>query len=1045
MPKFITNMNKILLVLLLIGNTSLHAQRKVESEKVSTADSLLSSSYKWRSIGPSRGGRSGAVAGVLKETNTFYFGATGGGVFKTTDGGSNWSNISDKYFGGSMGAVAVANADRDILWVGEGEQTMRGNVSEGHGIWKSVDGGNTWKNMGLTDSRHIVRIRIHPKNPDVVYVCAFGHLFGKNNERGIYKTTDGGGTWKRILFLSDSVAASDLVMDPVNPSVLYASFWNVKRTPYSLESGGNGSSLWKTTDGGATWMDITQNEGMPKGPLGIITVSISPVNTERIFAMVEAADGGLMRSDDGGITWTRVNDERKIRQRAWYFSRVYADTKDENVVYLLNVAFHRSSDGGKTFKTINTPHGDHHDLWIDPENNKRMIVADDGGAQVTFDGGENWSTYYNQPTAQFYRVSTDNHFPYRIYGAQQDNSSLRINHRSFTSGSITQEDWESTAGFESGHIVADPLNDDIVYGGNYDGFIGRLNHKTGENSNISVWPDVNIGRGADSARYRFQWNFPLFFSPHEKKRLYAAANVLFYTEDEGISWKQISPDLTRDDKSKQKASGGIITKDNTGVETYSTIFAACESPYEKDLLWCGSDDGLMHVSRDGGKNWSNVTPLGMPEWMMFNCIEPDPFTKGGLYAVGTRYKLDDFAPYIYYTSNYGTTWTKITNGIQAGDFTRCLRADPNQKGILYCGTEYGMYLSKDAGKSWKKWQLNLPMVPITDLAIKDFDLIAATQGRSFWVLDDLSLLHQWDETVTNKKFQLFQPRTTWCTSSTKNEKKKVGENPTPGLAVNFYLSSKPDSSNVARLEFLDENNKVIKSFYSNAEKDSIKLKVKRGMNSMSWDMRYADAEKFDGIILWNDGLNGPLAPPGKYNVKLVVGKDSMLHEFHLRKPGNVSASETDLKEQFNLALKIRDKITAVHKAVGNIRSIRNQLNAAVEKAGKDSSLKKMLRTEKDSINKKLTTIEESLYQTKLKANQDILNYPIMLNDKLAGVYDIVNGGTTKPTKQCTEVFEQLDLKADHQLNLLKQIINTDIKRFNEMMISNKVPVIFVKE
>ena len=642
-------------------------------------------------------------------------------------------------------------------------------------------------------------------------------------------------------------------------------------------------------------------------------------------------------------------------------------------------------------------------------------------------------------------MSTDDHFPYRIYGAQQDNSSLRINHRSFTSGSITQEDWESTAGFESGHIVADPLNDDIVYGGNYDGFIGRLNHKTGENSNISVWPDVNIGRGADSARYRFQWNFPLFFSPHEKKRLYAAANVLFYTEDEGISWKQISPDLTRDDKSKQKASGGIITKDNTGVETYSTIFAACESPYEKDLLWCGSDDGLMHVSRDGGKNWSNVTPLGMPEWMMFNCIEPDPFTKGGLYAVGTRYKLDDFAPYIYYTSNYGTTWTKITNGIQAGDFTRCLRADPNQKGILYCGTEYGMYLSKDAGKSWKKWQLNLPMVPITDLAIKDFDLIAATQGRSFWVLDDLSLLHQWDETVTNKKFQLFQPRTTWCTSSTKNEKKKVGENPTPGLAVNFYLSSKPDSSNVARLEFLDENNKVIKSFYSNAEKDSIKLKVKRGMNSMSWDMRYADAEKFDGIILWNDGLNGPLAPPGKYNVKLVVGKDSMLHEFHLRKPGNVSASETDLKEQFNLALKIRDKITAVHKAVGNIRSIRNQLNAAVEKAGKDSSLKKMLRTEKDSINKKLTTIEESLYQTKLKANQDILNYPIMLNDKLAGVYDIVNGGTTKPTKQCTEVFEQLDLKADHQLNLLKQIINTDIKRFNEMMISNKVPVIFVKE
>lgn len=1038
-------MKRILLALLFIGPASLLAQPKVESKKVTVADSLLGSSYKWRCIGPARGGRSCAVTGVLKETNTFYFGATGGGVFKTTDGGSNWKNISDKYFGGSIGAVAVAQSDRDILWVGEGEQTMRGNVSEGKGIWKSVDGGNTWKNMGLTDSRHIVRIRIHPKNPEVVYVCAFGHLFGKNNERGIYKTTDGGSTWKRILFVSDSIAAADLVMDPVNPSVLYASFWNVKRTPYSLESGGPGSSLWKTTDGGITWTDITQNEGMPRGPLGIITVSISPVNTDRIFAMVEAADGGLMRSDDGGISWIRVNDERKIRQRAWYFSRVYADTKDENVVYVLNVEFHRSGDGGKTFKVINTPHGDHHDLWIDPDNNKRMIVADDGGAQVSFDGGENWSTYYNQPTAQFYRVSTDHHFPYRIYGAQQDNTSIRINHRSLNSGSIAQEDWEPTAGFESGHIVADPLNDDIVYGGNYDGFIGRLDHKTGEQRNISVWPDANIGRGADSARFRFQWNFPLFFSPHQPKRLYAAANVLFYTEDEGNSWNQISPDLTRNDKNRQRASGGIITKDNTGVETYSTIFAACESPLEKDLLWCGSDDGLLHVSRDGGKNWSNVTPPGMPEWMMFNSLEPDPFTKGGLYAVGTRYKLDDYAPYIYYTDNYGASWTKLTNGIQAGDFTRCLRADPYKKGVLYCGTEYGMYLSIDAGKSWRKWQLNLPIVPITDLTIKDYDLIAATQGRSFWVLDDLSLLHQWNEEIVNKKFHLFQPRNTWAIQSSKNEKKKVGENPDPGLSVNFYFQQKPDSNTIARLEFLDENNKRIKTYYSNTDKDSIRLKIKRGLNTMNWDMRYQDAEKIDGLIMWNSGLRGPMAAPGKYSVKLVVGKDSITQPFVLRRPGNISASDEDLKEQFNLAIKIRDKITEVHKAIGSIRSIRSQLTMAVEKAGKDSTIKKMLQVEKDSINKKITAIEEALYQTKLKANQDILNFPIMLNDKLAGVYEIVNSGTTKPTKQSYEVFEYLEAKASDQLNLLKQIINNDVKHFNEVMINNKVPVIFVRE
>lgn len=1038
-------MKKILLALLFIGPASLLAQPKVESKKVTGADSLLGSSYKWRCIGPARGGRSCAVAGVWKETNTFYFGATGGGVFKTTDGGSNWKNISDKYFGGSVGAVADAPSDRDIIWVGEGEQTMRGNVSEGKGIWKSVDGGNTWKNMGLTDSRHIVRIRIHPKNPDVVYVCAFGHLFGKNNERGIYKTTDGGNTWKRILFVSDSIAAADLVMDPVNPSVLYASFWNVKRTPYSLESGGLGSSLWKTTDGGTTWTDITQNEGMPRGPLGIITVSISPVNSDRIFAMVEAADGGLMRSDDGGISWVKVNDERKIRQRAWYFSRIYADTKDENIVYVLNVEFHRSGDGGKTFKVINTPHGDHHDLWIDPDNNKRMIVADDGGAQVSFDGGENWSTYYNQPTAQFYRVSTDNHFPYRIYGAQQDNSSIRISHRSLNSGNITQEDWEPTAGFESGYIVADPLNDDIVYGGNYDGFIGRLDHKTGEQRNISVWPDANIGRGADSARFRFQWNFPLFFSPHQPKRLYAAANVLFYTEDEGNSWKQISPDLTRNDKSRQRASGGVITKDNTGVETYSTIFAACESPIEKDLLWCGSDDGLLYVSRDGGINWNNVTPPGMPEWMMFNCLEPDPFTKGGLYAVGTRYKLDDYSPYIYYTANYGATWTKLTNGIHTGDFTRCLRADPYKKGVLYCGTEYGMYLSIDAGKSWKKWQLNLPIVPITDLTIKDYDLIAATQGRSFWVLDDLSLLHQWNEEIVNKKFHLFQPRNTWTVQSSKNEKKKVGENPAPGLSVNFYFQQRPDSNTFARLEFMDETNKVIKTYYSNTDKDSIKFKVKRGLNTINWDMRYQDAEKIDGLIMWNSGLRGPMAAPGKYSVKLVVGKDSITQQFVLLKPGNISASDEDLKEQFNLAIKIRDKITEVHRAIGSIRSIRSQLTTAVEKAGKDSTLKKMLQVEKESISKKLTAIEEALYQTKLKANQDILNFPIMLNDKLAGVYEIVNYANTKPTKQSYEVYEYLEAKANDQLNYLKQIIDSDIKRFNELMINNKVPVIFVRE
>ncbi len=1038
-------MKKILSVVLLFCSITLFAQKKKEVVPSSNTDSIFNSFYKWRSIGPFRGGRSCAVAGVPKETNTFYFGATGGGIFKTSDGGSNWKNISDKYFGGSIGAIAVANSDLDILWAGEGEQTMRGNVSEGNGIWKSMDGGNTWKNMGLTDSRHIVRIVIHPKNPELVYACAFGHLFGKNSERGIYRTKDGGKSWQRILFVNDSVAAADLVMDANNPEVLFATFWNVKRTPYSLESGGEGSSLWKSTDGGNTWTDITQNDGLPKGPLGIITVSISPANSDKIYIMSEAAEGGLFRSEDGGSTWIRMNEERKIRQRAWYFSRIYADTKEENTVYVLNVEFHKSTDGGKTFKTISTPHGDHHDFWIDPANNKRMIIADDGGAQISFDGGDNWSTYFNQPTAQFYRVTTDNHFPYRIYGAQQDNSSVRIMHRSYNSGNITQENWERTAGFESGHIVADPLNDEIVYGGNYDGYIGRVNHKTDESNDITVWPDLNIGRGADSAKYRFQWNFPLFFSPHEKKRLYAAANVLFSTEDEGHTWKQISPDLTRNDKAKQKASGGVITKDNTGVEVYATIFAACESPYEKDLLWCGSDDGLLHVSKDGGKSWDNVTPKGMPEWMMFNCLEPDPFVKGGLYVVGTRYKLDDYQPYIYYTPDYGKSWTKITNGISAKDFTRCLRADPYSKGILYCGTEYGMYISYDAGKNWKRWQLNLPMVPITDLAIKDYDLIAATQGRSFWVLDDLSLLHQWNATITDEKFHLFQPRETWRAESVKIDRKNAGENPQPGVVVSYYLKNKVDSASAVKLEFLDAEMKSIKSFSSTATKEEEKLKVKRGMNRMNWDMHYADAEKFEGMILWNSNIAGPLAAPGNYFVKIICGKDSMMQSFTLKKPGNVEATDADLKEQFNLALKVRDKISEVNKAVTNIRSVRNQLNSIVDKAGNDTTLKKLITTQKDSINKKITTIEEAIYQTKLKANQDILNFPVMLNDKLAGVYNNVNSGNTRPPKQCYDVFRELAGKADALLSGLKKVMDVDVKEFNELVIKSNVPAVYIKE
>ncbi|MDP9230533.1 MAG: glycosyl hydrolase, partial [Bacteroidota bacterium] len=597
-------MRKFFLLLAVFISIHSFAQKKLPvNATADKSDSVFFSKIKYRLIGPFRGGRSGAVTGSYKNKNTFYFGANGGGVWKTTDGGSNWKNISDKYFGGSIGAVAVAPSDENIIYAGEGENTMRGNVSEGlGGIWRSEDGGRTWKNVGLKDGRHIIRILIHPRDPNTVWLAVMGHLFGHNETRGVYKTIDGGRNWKRVLYVNNQTGVSDLVMEPGNPEVFYAGMWRALRTPYSMESGGEGSGLWKSTDGGETWMNISSKKGLPKDVWGIVGVAIAPSNPDKIYALIENASGGLFMSTDGGASWSLTSSDNNIRQRAWYYTKVFVDPKNENLLYAPNVGFMRSRDGGKTFQSVRTPHGDHHDLWIDPEDGNRMIVADDGGAQISFDGGENWSTYLNQPTSQIYRVTTDNSFPYRILGAQQDNSTIRIKSRT-TGTSITDRDWENTAGAESGYVVADPLNPDIVYGGNYGGYISRLDHRTEENRAVSPWPDNPMGAGADVLKYRFQWNFPIFFSPHNPKKLYTAGNVLFVTENEGQTWEQISPDLTTNDKTKQVPSGGPITKDNTSVEYYSTIFTAIESPYEKDLLWTGSDDGLLHVSKDAGKNW----------------------------------------------------------------------------------------------------------------------------------------------------------------------------------------------------------------------------------------------------------------------------------------------------------------------------------------------------------------------------------------------------------------------------------------------------------
>ncbi len=997
-------------------------------------DSVILGNLKYRSIGPYRGGRSGAVCGSFKNKNTFYFGATGGGVWKTIDGGSNWKNITDKYFGGSIGAVAVAPTDETILYVGEGENTMRGNVSEGlGGIWRSDNGGKTWQNLGLKNTRHIVRIVIHPKNPDIVWVAAMGHLFGPNSERGIYKTTDGGKTWQQQLFINNQTGCSDLVIEPNNPNVLYAGMWHLLRTPYSLQSGGIGSGIYKSTDGGTTWTCLNTAKGLPKGIWGIVGVAVSTSNTDKVYCILENnTAGGMYVSNDGGESWLLTSSDNNIRQRAWYYTKVFVDPKNENKIYAPNVNFMRSIDAGKTFTSSRTPHGDHHDLWIDPEDGNRMIVADDGGAQISFDGGNNWSTYNNQPTAQIYRVSTDNSFPYRILGAQQDNSTIRIKSRTY-GNAITDDDWEPTAGAESGYVVADPTNPDVVYGGNYGGYLSRLNHKTGENRAISVWPDNPMGAGADVQKFRFQWNFPIFFSPHNPKRLYCAGNALFVTENEGASWQQISGDLTTNEKAKQVSSGGVITKDNTSVEYYCTLFTAAESTLEKDLLWTGSDDGLINVSKNAGQTWTNVTPKDAPNYIMWNCIETNPYKKGSAYIVGTKYKSDDYTPYIYSTENYGTTWNLITTGIDKMHFTRCLRADKKRQGLLYAGTEYGMYISYDDGSTWKKFQLNLPIVPITDLTIKENDLIVATQGRAFWVLDDLSIVQQKDATLVNKNLHLYTVNDAWRISTSGNRfggsaVANAGANPPNGVVINYFVKAVNDSTK-ATIAIYDKNKKLIKTF-TQKDKEN-KIVVEKGMNSFVWDLKYPAAEKAEGMILWNGTPSTITAPPGNYYVTIKINTDSSQVPFTIKAEPNYSVTQAEYEAQFIFLQTVQEKFNAIQKAITTTRVIRKQMEEFVSKQQNpiDNTIKIMV----DSISKQLASIEETLYQTKSKSEQDVLNFPIKLNDKLSGLFDAAASANMPPSKQVKEVYEVIATACDVQLQKLKALQKNEIIDLNKLI------------
>ena len=1019
-----------ILLLLLVYPIVGFSQKEKKKKGLKSLISLeIPSSIEWRSIGPFRGGRASSVAGVVGQPNVYYFGATGGGIWKTKDGGQSWKNISDGYFGGSIGAISVSISDPNIIYVGTGEETVRGNVSPGYGgFWKSYDAGKTWEKLNLNiDQVQVGRIIIHPKNPDVVFIAVIGDLFKNSKERGIYRTLDGGKNWKKVLYINERSGGNDITFEPGNPRVIYASTWNIRRTPYSLESGGNGSYLWKSTDEGNTWKNISNNDGLPKGIWGKIGIAVSPVNPNIVYALIENKNGGLFKSIDAGKSWKLINEDRNLRQRAWYYTRIYADTKFEDRIYVMNVQFWRSEDGGKTFKSYNTPHGDHHDLWIDPLDNKRMVVADDGGAQVSYDDAKNWSTYMNQPTAQYYRVATDNSFPYNILVAQQDNSTQRIPHR-VNRGGISEKDWQSSAGGESAHLAADPLNPKVVYGGSYGGYLTRLDHETGESRSINVWPNNPMGHGAEDMKYRFQWNFPIFFSPWDKQKLYTTSNHFHKTTNEGQTWEVISPDLTRNEKEKLGPSGGPITKDNTAVEYYATIFAACESPYEKDLLWAASDDGLIHLSKDGGNNWENVTPKISPSHIMWNSVDPDPFVKGGLYVAGTLYKTGDYQPYLYKTKDYGKSWEKIDLGIEKNHFTRVLRADPKRKGLLYAGTESGVYISFDDGESWNSFQQNLPLVPITDLTIKNNNLIAATQGRSVWLIDDLTPLHQINTQILNSKFHVFKPidsyrmgYPSWRTNSSKN-----GTNHHNGVKIFFNIDSTKvwnDSLKVS-LEFMDMNRKTIKIF-SNFSKENI-LKIKDGSNSFVWNMRYKNAEGFDGLIMWAASLTGPKAIPGKYFTKLTVNGESKETEFFILKDERSNSTINDLKDQFNFLIEIRDKVTEIHQSISDMRLIVNQINTFKSKIENNIEI----ITKMNNLIDKINIIQNNLYQTKNRSRQDPLNYPIKLNNKLAHLSSVASNGNYKPTDQMIEVKNELIKKINQELKKWDSIKNEELKNLN---------------
>lgn len=1015
---------------------------RVGAQATADVDPSLYAGMRWRSIGPDRGGRSIAVAGSTARPNEYYFGATGGGVWKTTDYGHTWNPVGDQQFKtSSVGAIAIAQSNPDIVYVGMGESCFRGNIIQGDGVYKTVDGGKTWTHIGLADSQTISKIRIHPTNPDLVYVAVLGHAYGPNDERGVFRTKDGGKTWERVLFRDSKTGAVDLAMDPKNPDVLYASLWEVYRTPWSMESGGPGSGIFKSTDGGNTWTELTKNPGLPSGLWGKSGISVSGADSNRVYAIIENENGGVFVSDDAGATWRKTNEDRNLRQRAFYYTHIYADPVEKDTVYVLNVQFFKSTDGGKTFPTtIRVPHGDNHDLWIAPDNNKRMINANDGGGNVSVNGGETWSGQ-GFPTGQFYNVFTTKHVPYHVCGAQQDNSTACISSETNPGageGSLPPI-FYAVGGGESGYIAPDPKDTAVFFAGSYGGYLSRLDRNTGQQRAVHIYPNNPMGWSSIDIKERFQWTFPIVFSPTDPNVLYASSQHVWRTTNGGQSWERISPNLARSDPKTMQASGGPITKDQTGVETYAVVFTIAPSYQDGNTIWAGSDDGWIHVTRDGGKNWERVTPPDLPDFARISLIEASPHQNGVAYVAANRYQLGDRGPYVYKTADFGKTWTKIVNGIPADDFARVIREDKKRRGLLYLGTEKGVYVSFNDGASWHSLQLNLPVTPVHGIVSEERDLVIGTHGRGFYILDDINVLRQATPDITGRTLHIFEPT-----------------NPLRGLdrdvAFDYYLGRDADE---VKIEILDGQGNVLRTF-TGTPKDKEpeprrgggfgpppppRVGVKKGMNRFTWDLRQEGAVTFPGMIMWAARPErGPASPPGDYAVRITALGETKTQPFKIGiDPRLVEDGITEdfLHEQFKLSTRVRDKVSEANMSVITIRSIREQVNKALEKVS--ARRKAEIQALADQLMKPLSMVEEEVYQVRNRSSQDPLNYPIKLNNKIAALMGIIESADHRPTDQTYQVFDELSKELDAQLAKMNEVLKTELPRLNAALRREKVP------